>query len=65
MRLSPLSPTRIAVDPFPFDQPSLELSVVCRRLPGHFQDARAFEAAYFGASPQLASFTFEPAATSG
>jgi hypothetical protein len=65
MRLSPLSPTRIAVDPFPFDQPSLELSVVCRRLPGHFQDARTFEAAYFGASPQLASFTFEPAATSG
>ena len=66
MRLSPLSPTRIAVDPFPFDRPSLELSVVYRRLPeSRFQDARAFEAAYFGASPQLASFTFEPAATSG
>jgi hypothetical protein len=65
MRLSPLSPTRIAVDPFPFDRPSLQLSVVYRRLPeSRFEDARAFEAAYFGASPQLASFTFEPAAAS-
>jgi hypothetical protein len=65
LRLSPRSPTRIAVDPFPFDQPSLDLSVIYRRLPeSRFQDAHAFEAAYFGAAPQLATFTFEPAATS-
>jgi hypothetical protein len=56
---------RIAVDPFPFDQAPLDVSVIYRRLPdSRFADARAFEAAYFTAAPQLATFTFEPTATS-
>jgi hypothetical protein len=61
MRLQPISSKRISVDPYPFDQAPLQLGVVYRRLPATFSDARAFEAAYFEASPQLASFTFEPA----
>jgi hypothetical protein len=61
MRLQPISSTRISVEPYPFDQAALQLGVVYRRLPSTFPDARAFEAAYFEASPQLASFTFEPA----
>jgi len=61
MRLQPISSTRILVEPYPFDQAALQLGVVYRRLPATFPDAHAFEAAYFEAPPQLASFTFEPA----
>ena len=64
LRLTPLSPGRIAIDPFPFDQSPFKVNVVYRRLPeSRFADAHAFEAAYFGAAPQVACFTFEPAAT--
>jgi hypothetical protein len=63
VQLKPLSPGRIAIDPFPFDRSPFEASVVYRRLPeDRFPDARAFEAAYFGAVPQVASFVFEPIA---
>jgi hypothetical protein len=61
MRLQPISSMRISVGPYPFDQAPLQLGVVYRRLPATFRDTRAFEAAYFAAPPQLASFTFEPA----
>jgi len=61
MRLQPISPTRISVEPYPFDQAQLQLGVVYRRLPATFPDAQAFEAAYFAAPPQLASITFESA----
>jgi Protein of unknown function (DUF3891) len=62
VRLRPMSPTRISTEPFPFNQSPFEASLVYRRLPtSQFADAAAFEAAYFEASPQLASFTFEPA----
>jgi hypothetical protein len=61
MRLQPISSKRISVDPYPFDQAALQLGVVYRRLPATFPDARTFELAYFEASPQLASFTFDPA----
>jgi hypothetical protein len=64
LRLTPLSPGRIAIDPFPFDQSPFKVNVVYRRRPeSRFADAHAFEAAYFGAAPQVACFTFEPAAT--
>jgi len=63
LRLTPLSPGEIAVHPFPFDQSPFTVNVVYRRLPeSRFADAQAFEAAYFGAAPQVASVTFEPPA---
>jgi hypothetical protein len=65
MRLRPISPTRISMEPFPFDQRPFEASLIYRRLPkSQFADAAAFEAAYFNASPQIGTFTFEPAAGS-
>ena len=59
MRLAPVGSNRIGVEPFPFDQPALEVNVVHRRLPtGTFKDEQAFKCAYFGTSPQIATFTF-------
>jgi hypothetical protein len=58
MHLKPLSPERVAVDPFPFDRPALEIALVYRRLqPEDTRDVDAFRAAYFGAQPQIAAFT--------
>jgi hypothetical protein len=58
LRLSPASASRIVVDPYPFDQPTLEIGVVHRRLPHNtFRDADEFQAAYFAAVPQVANFT--------
>jgi hypothetical protein len=64
MRLTPVEPARISVDPYPFDQSSLDLKVVYRRLPQQtFADAPSFRAAYFGTAPQIATFTlFDSAA---
>ena len=57
VRLSPTS-SRITVDPYPFDQPALDIGVVHRRLPRNtFRDADEFQTAYFAAAPQLANFT--------
>jgi hypothetical protein len=59
LRLTPTSPTRITVDPYPFDQAMLEIGVVCRRLARNaFRDSDDFHAAYFAAAPQVANFTF-------
>jgi hypothetical protein len=63
MRLTPVSPTRIEVDPFPFDRPALEIGVVYRRLrQDDLCDIDTFRAAYFGAQPQVATFTLAEAA---
>jgi len=59
LTLTPISPASIAVDPFPFDQAPLEAAVVYRQLPSSaVRDADSFKAAYFGARPQVAVFTF-------
>ena len=59
MRMTPTSPSIIAIDPFPFDQALLEAAVVYRQLPpSAARDADTFHAAYFGARPQTATFTF-------
>lgn len=59
LTLTPRSPTTIAIDPFPFDEVPLETAVVYRALPPTaLHDAEAFKAAYFGARPQMAIFTF-------
>jgi hypothetical protein len=64
MRFTPTTDRRIAIDPFPFDQPSLEVNVVTRRLrDSTFADENAFNTAFFDAAPQLETFTFfDPAA---
>ena len=59
IRLAPVEPGRISITPYPFDQPSLDVGVVHRRLPtGRFDDLRAFHTAYFNTTPRLATFTF-------
>jgi hypothetical protein len=59
MRLTPITRTHISVEPFPFDQPSLDVNVVYRRLSkGVFDNEQAFQAAYFQAPLQVSTFTF-------
>jgi hypothetical protein len=59
LKLAPASPSTIAIDPFPFDQAALEAAIVYRHLPASvLHDADSFRAAYFGARPQVAVFTF-------
>lgn len=59
LKLSPASPATVVIDPFPFDQAPLEAAVVYRQLPqSALHDADTFKAAYFGARPQVAAFTF-------
>jgi hypothetical protein len=62
--LTPVEQRRISVSPYPFDQSSLDVGLVYRRLPAtRFTDPGVFERAYFNATPQLATFTFfDPAA---
>jgi hypothetical protein len=63
MQLKPLSEARIAIDPFPFDRPVLQVALVCRRLQQRdLRDANTFRAAYFGAAPEIAAFTLVDAA---
>ncbi|MEA3027465.1 MAG: hypothetical protein QOF91_2750, partial [Alphaproteobacteria bacterium] len=65
MQITPLSPDTVALDPYPFDQPSLIASVIYRRLRGQsFADQNAFQAAYFATAPQLAHYTFVDASRS-
>lgn len=59
MSLIPITRTRISVEPFPFDRPSLDVNVVYRRLSkGVFESAQAFQFSYFQAPLQLSTFTF-------
>jgi hypothetical protein len=59
LRLTPTAPATIAIDPYPFDETPLEAAVVYRALPpSALHDADIFKAAYFGARPQVAVFTF-------
>jgi hypothetical protein len=59
VQFKPIDTNTIVVDPFPFDQVSLPLNVVYRRLPKDtFQNERAFQEAMFGASPLVTTFTF-------
>jgi hypothetical protein len=59
--LTPLGDGRVAIDPYPFDLPSLPISIPYRRLPtAKFTDEAAFRAAYFQALPQLMRFELVP-----
>lgn len=59
MTLTPVARTRISVLPYPFDQPSLHVNVVHRRLSrALFDNAQDFQSAYMRASLDIATFTF-------
>lgn len=54
---------KVAIDPYPFNVPSLEVSVLHRRLPTTtFPDNAAFRAAYYQALPQMMRFELVRAA---
>ena len=55
--LMPLGDGRVSIDPYPFDLPSLPISIPYRCLPtAKFADEAAFRVAYFQALPQLMRF---------
>ena len=59
--LMPLGDGRVSIDPYPFDLPSLPISIPYRRLPtAKFADEAAFRAAYFQALPQVMRFELVP-----
>lgn len=65
MKLTPLQSNAIALDPYPFDQPSLTTNVIFRRLTQtKFKDSAELQTVYFKTAPQIASFKLAPAALS-
>lgn len=63
MTLTPLDGTTIAVDPYPFDRPSLTASVIHRRLTqAKFKDSAELQSVYFKTAPQITSFRLVPPA---
>jgi hypothetical protein len=61
MTLTPVEANTIALDPYPFDQPSLTTSVIYRRLPqAKFKDSAELQAVYFKTAPQIVSFRLVP-----
>jgi hypothetical protein len=48
---------KVAIDPYPFNVPALEVAVLHRRLPTTtFPDNAAFRAAYYQALPKMMRF---------
>jgi Protein of unknown function (DUF3891) len=63
LSLTPAEQQTIAIDPYPFDQPSLTTNVIFRRLTQtKFQDSAELQAVYFSTAPQIMSFRLVPAA---
>ena len=59
LTLTPRDGMTIAIDPYPFDEPALTVSYVYRVLDqATFADQAGFRAAWFGAAPQVKTFTF-------
>jgi hypothetical protein len=64
MTLTPVSPRKIAVAPYPFDKPSLTTNVIFRRLTqAKFKDSADLQDSYFKTPPQIASFELVPSTT--
>jgi hypothetical protein len=62
--LTPVESKTIALDPYPFDQPSLTTNVIHRRLTQtKFKDSAELQSVYFGTAPQVASFRLVPSGT--
>jgi hypothetical protein len=65
MTLTPVDASTVALDPYPFDQPTLTTSVIFRRLrQTKFKDTAELQAAYFRTAPQIQSFTMVPSKAS-
>jgi Protein of unknown function (DUF3891) len=61
MNLVPVEARTIALDPYPFDQPSLTTNVIFRRLTQtKFKDSAELQSVYFKTEPQIASFRLVP-----
>ena len=61
MTLTPAEPRTIALDPYPFDQPSLTTNVIYRRLAqSKFKDTAELQSVYFSTAPQVMSFRLVP-----
>jgi hypothetical protein len=59
--LTPQDAKTIAVDPYPFDRPSLTTNVVFRRLTqAKFEDSAELQSVYFKTAPQIDSFRLVP-----
>jgi hypothetical protein len=62
--LTPQGNQTIALDPYPFDQPSLTPTVIFRRLPqSTFNDSAELQSVYFRTAPQTTSFRLVPPGT--
>ncbi len=63
LTLVPLGMHTIALNPYPFDQPSLTSNVIFRRLTqAKFKDSVELQSAYFKTAPQITSFRLVPSA---
>lgn len=61
MTLTPTDKQTIALDPYPFDQPSLTTNVIYRRLPQmKFKDSAELQTVYFKTAPQVMPFKLMP-----
>lgn len=61
MTLTPAEPATIALDPYPFDQPSLTANLIFRRLAQtKFKDTAELQALYFKTAPQIMPFRLVP-----
>jgi hypothetical protein len=61
MTFNPMQPDTIALNPYPFDQPSLTTNVIFRRLTQtKFKDSTELQTVYFKTAPQIASFMLVP-----
>ncbi len=59
LTLKSVGPSRIEIDPYPFDVNELRVQLIRRRLPQTtFADQAAFREAYFKATPEALDFTF-------
>lgn len=57
LQLTPIEPTTIALDPYPFDRPSLTTNLIFRRLTQtEFRDSAELQSAYFKTPLQIASY---------
>ena len=61
MTLTPTGANTVALDPYPFNQPSLTANLIFRRLTQtKFKDEAELQTAYFGTAPQIDSFHLVP-----
>ena len=60
MTLTPVEARTIALDPYPFDQPSLTTNMISGGSQNKFKDSAELQSVYFRTAPQVASFRLVP-----